>query len=351
MTRSIAAFIFPHIMAAWSPAERDRNFRSLKDWGVNTISTESEAYSRELIDLAHSLDMRFVGGISCFSEHGRANKPLEERPELHPILETGERRPLMEWYIGVTPTFDDYNTAQLDRLDRIMRDHELDGMWLDFIRWPLHWELELRPGEPEPLQSSFDPHTVSRFLEQANLELPADTKTIPQQARWILDHHRDQWTDFKCATLATFVAQARERVKTRRPQADFGLYLVPAPDDQRAYWVGQRVRDLSPHVDYLSPMAYHPILHQNPAWVSEVIDDIVKLAPGKILPVLQVDSAEGEAFGADFGPPVPVGEWRELACAVAKRDDTEGLAAFTGTALFADHRGAILGECLSEKRS
>lgn len=349
MPRTIGAFVFPTIWQDWSLNEADRFLRSLRDFGVNTIATESETYRDDLIELAHRLGLRFVGGIACFSEHGRNNQPLHDQPELWPILETGERRPLMEWYIGVTPTIEVYREARLDEITRIVRDHDLDGLCLDFIRWPLHWELELRPGQPEPLQSSFDPYTIQHFLAFAGLELPADATTTPSQAAWILREHRAVWTDFKCRTITTFVSAARQRIQVVRGRdTELGVYLVPALDAQRAYLVGQRAADLAQVTDFLSPMVYHPVLHRTPAWIKETVDEMILLTPGKVLPVLQVDSAEGAVFNSDWGLPVPVDEWRAAACAAAQRQDTLGLVAFTGTALFADGRGEILLQCLSE---
>lgn len=346
MARTIGAFIFPMVWEAWSLEEATRRLQALQDFGVNTIATESEIYRDNLIELAHRLGMQFVGGIACFSEHGRSHQLLYRRPELWPLLENGEHRPLMEWYLGVTPTFDDYNEARLDVVEQIMRDHELDGMCLDFIRWPLHWELELRPDSPEPLQSSFDPHTVSRFLEFAQLELPPDCASAPKQAAWILGQHRNTWTNFKCDIITEFVAQAQERIRLHRPAASLGMYLVPAPDDRRAYLVGQRVRDLAPITDFLAPMVYHPVLHQTPEWAAHTIEALIQLAPGKILPVLQVDSAEGAEMGADWGPPVPVEDWRKVASNALKQPDTLGITAFTGTSLFVDNRGNVLADCL-----
>src|SRR5262245_47367441 len=244
MARTVGAFIFPMVWEAWSREEAEARFKALRDFGVNTLATESETYRHDLVELAHRLGMQFIGGISCFSEHGRNHQPLNEHPEWWPILENGQRRPLMEWYIGVTPTFDDYRQSRLALVEQIMRDYELDGICLDFVRWPLHWELELRPGQPEPLQSSFDPHTVARFLDFARLELPPGCDSAVTQAAWILGQHRDAWTDFKCRVIADFVAQARERVLAHRPGARLGAYLVPAPDARRAYLVGQRVADL-----------------------------------------------------------------------------------------------------------
>jgi hypothetical protein len=74
----------------------------------------------------------------------------------------------------------------------------------------------------------------------------------------------------------------------------------------------------------------------------------VKLEPDNVLPVLQVDSAEGEVFGSDWGRAVPVEEWRRIACHAAQRQDTLGMVAFTGTALFADQRGEMLADCLRD---
>jgi hypothetical protein len=348
MSRTIGAFIFPMVWEHWGLNEASRMFRSLQDFGVNTVATESETYRDDLIELAHHLIMRFFGGIACFSEHGRNHQPLHDHPELWPILENGQRRPLMEWYIGVTPTVDYYCESRLDELERIMRDHDLDGLCLDFIRWPLHWELELRPGQPEPLQSSFDPHSVRCFLEFAGLDMPHPTDTVPKQAAWILSEHRAKWTDFKCKIITDFVSAARERIQAHRSEAQLGAYLVAAPDEQRATLVGQRVHDLAQVVDFLSPMVYHPVLHRTPAWAKQTIDEMVKLAPGKILPVVQVDSAEGKTMGSDWGSPVAVEEWKEVASHTGPRRDTLGIVAFTGTALFHDGRGEILKGCLDD---
>jgi hypothetical protein len=347
MPQTIGAFLFPAVLENWTRMEAERQLKSLIDVGVNTLITEAETYDDSLIDLAHRLGMRFVGGISCFSDHRRKHQLLFEKPELWPVLENGERRQPMEWYIGVTPTFEDYNQSRLDAIEHILQTHELDGFCLDFIRWPLHWELELRPTAPKPLESSFDAHTVSRFLRYANLELPDALTSVAEQAAWILDNHRAAWTYFKCHVITDFVAQARDRVRaSRKMPLGLGVYLVPAPEEQCAELVGQRVSDLEPLVDFIAPMDYHAILHRTTAWVEMTNQGIIALAPGKVLPVLQVDSAEGAEKGADWGPPIPIDEWRQLACDTTKHTGLQGLIAFTGTALFRDDRGVVLADCL-----
>jgi hypothetical protein len=350
MAQTIGAFIFPAVLESWKGVEAEKKLKSLIDFGVNTIVTESETYDDNLIDLAHRLGMRFVGGISCFSAHANNHQLLHQRPELWPVLENGERRPPMEWYIGVTPTFADYNQSRLDEIENVVANHNLDGFCLDFIRWPLHWELELRPAAPAALQSSFDAHTISRFLEFANLELPDNRKTIAAQAAWILGHYREIWTNFKCQVITDFVAATRDRIRVHRDSSfDLGIYLVPAPDEQRAELVGQRIADLSPLVDFFAPMVYHAIVHQNLAWAEETVAEVIRFAPDKVLPVLQVDSAEGAEVDADWGPPLPPDEWQQLACNTMKQAGIQGIVAFTGTALFRDKRGMLLANCFSEQ--
>ena len=261
------------------------------------------------IDVAHRLGLRWFGGIACFSDHAHGHQVLRERPELWPIDETGARRPPMEWYIGVTPSFDDHNASRLDVAERLVGEHALDGFLLDFIRWPVHWELELRPGAPPPLQSSFDPHTLARFQSEAGIRLPADLTDAARCAAWILAHHRPAWQAFRCRIITDFCRRAVVRLRAARgPELTLGLYALPLPGPSLAWIAGQQLGDLAPLVDVIAPMAYHAILHRPPQWVGDTVQAFARACPGQVLPVLQVDSSEGAAAGADWGPPISSGE-------------------------------------------
>ncbi len=348
MDRIIGAFIFPNVWQTWTGSEAERILRTLAEFGINTIFTESEFYRDDLIEITHRLGLRWVGGIACFSDHAHQHRLLQDRPELWPIDETGRRRPQMEWYIGITPTFEDYNTSRLELADQLVRNHPLDGFFLDFIRWPIHWELELRPGATRPLQSSFDPHTLARFQAETGIELPTELGDISNQARWILSHHFTAWTDFKCRVITNFVQQASIRLRKIRGQ-DFllGLYVLPFSPELLEPLAGQRLQNLAPWVDMIAPMAYHAILYRPIQWIGEVIQNMTSLVADKILPVLQVDSTEGAEKGADWGPPIPVHEWKDALRLTLNSSGIRGLIAFTGTALFRDHRGESLQAILS----
>src|SRR5438552_6602610 len=100
--RVVGAFVFLEVLKDVSRARA--LFYALKDRGVNSVMTESEAYDAAAVQATHDLGLRFYAGVACFSDHGSNFAKLARRPELWPILETGERRPQMEWYIGVSPT-------------------------------------------------------------------------------------------------------------------------------------------------------------------------------------------------------------------------------------------------------
>lgn len=337
----IGAFIFWRVLTGWSMDEAARRLAALRAFGVNTLFTEAEAYRDDLIALAHRLDLRFVGGLACFLDLSGDARILERRPELWPVLETGERRPKMAWYTGLTPTFEDYQQQRLTLMAQALDRHDLDGYLLDFVRWPLHWEAETRPGAPRPPDSSFDPHTVRRFLAESGLAMPAGLQAAAAQARWILDEHRAAWIDFKCQVIADFVAQAA--ALTAHHRAWLGAYLVPVDEDRRAALVGQRARDLAPLVDLLLPMTYHSIVHQPPEWVTAVAADVAAHAPGRVLPVVQV-AVEPDPDTDDYAPPrpLPVEEWAQVAAAAYRLPGGRGLVAFTGMDLFDEGRGQAL---------
>ena len=142
--RFIGAFVFPEV---WRDLAGFRELlAALRGYGVNALLTESETYSEAVIAAAHDQGLRFYAGLSCFSDHAADFRRLDSRPELWPILGTGERRPRMEWYIGLIPTDRAQQQAVLSAVGTVARDYPIDGLFLDFVRWPLHWEIELRPG-------------------------------------------------------------------------------------------------------------------------------------------------------------------------------------------------------------
>ncbi len=333
----IGAYLASHVWQKWSPDYANAELKRYQRYGVNAIFAEADHYRRDIIHIAHDNGLRFMGGLTCFSN----NDALADNPALHPVCRDGRRRPQMNWYIGITPTYQTYAQSRLDVLERMAETYPLDGIWLDFIRWPLHWEKELREDTPDPLESSFDEHSLRRFADFADVDIPAGA--TKQQADWILRAHRDEWIDFKCKIISDFVAQAKRIVDEHLDGKPLGLDIVPAKSPQREHLLGQRLRELSVHADCFSPMLYHHALGFSSDWISETLDDVAAETDKPLIPFVQVDafSENGEAFSAR--------EWDKVLSTVLSHDSTSGLIAFTGEMLHARERGRSLASLLRRR--
>jgi hypothetical protein len=345
-SRIVGAFVFPEF---WENSSRvPSNLRALGDVGVNAIMTETDNYDCSAIDATHNSGLRFYAGVACFSDHAANFRFIKERPELWPMLENGERRPQMEWYVGMTPIDSRRQEEVLATIGATAQTYPVDGLFLDFVRWPLHWEIELRAGRRKPLDSSFDPATLAKF-EAVCEALPGDLHSISAKAAWIRENRLREWIDFKCQTITNFVAKARSVLKDARPDAELGVYVVPDMEGVTEPLTGQRVRDLAPLADWIAPMVYHNILLQPPAWVGPALRDISEIAGTKTLPVVQADSNRDPRNTADWGPRMSAENFGECLSQVAKQRDVGGLIVFPGRALI-EGRGRPLRALTQARR-
>ena len=347
--RIVGAFVFPDFWR--DPAQAKPTLASLREFGVTAIMTESDRYDPAAIDQTHQAGLRFYAGLACFSDHASNFRLLNERPELWPILENGSRRPQLEWYVGIIPSDRKHQEDVLVKIGSIACTYPIDGLFLDFVRWPLHWEIELRPGRPRPLDSSFDETTLAKFEEATGRPLGADLETTSAKAEWIRQYRLREWIDFKCGVVTDFVREARSVLNDARSDAGLGIYVVPDVNGLAEPLTGQRIRDLAPLVDWVAPMLYHNILLQPPSWIGSALADVVDKAGPKALPVVQADSNREPALAADWGPPMEDADWRAALSEIAsRRRDLAGLVVFPGNAL-SGSRGEALRDMLSAWRS
>ncbi len=327
----IGAYIFANTLTEWDDPILE--LQRLKDYGVNTIFCEADAYPKDIIDHAHELEMRFMGGLTCFHN----NDVVKQTPAYHPITADGQPRPQINWYLGITPTHRPYQQQRLQALDHMLSTYQLDGVWLDFIRWPMHWEVELRDDTMPPLETSFDTHTLNQFADWSGLSLLDQPNA--QIADWILEHYRDTWADFKCDVITNFVSEVRTIQTKYAGDHPLGINIVPADSTQRRGFLGQDVQALSPHVDVFSPMVYHHILGRDVNWIRDTLNQIVDETDKPLIPFVQVQNlTRDDNFSSS--------EWEQVIQTVYDHPQTNGLIAFTGTQLHQNQRGETLSNYL-----
>lgn len=265
----------------------------LQSWGTNAIfgGYQNPAF----VEASRAAGMKVYAEFACFVGADWWKKVPNSRPITnlgHPLENEG-------WYYGLNPTVPEIRQARLEALEKLLTDYNPDGVWLDFIRWPCHWESH----DPYRPYTSFDPATLARFSQDSGIEIPQANATA--MAQIILTQYEADWTAWRCDQITAWVAQAREILKRVRPQAILGLFGVPwrLADYDRAILniIGQDYRELAPYVDVFSPMVYHLMCGQPVDWIGQVTEEMHVLSNKPIWPIIQSVDEPRPLSAAEYG--------------------------------------------------
>ena len=218
-----------------------------------------------------------------------------------PVTAAGKPLPRQGWYAGVCPNQPWLQAARLRQIKRLVQKHAVDGVWLDFVRYPARWETAGKKPLP---RTCFCRRCLEQFAKRSGLKYPAAAARPAARARWILSHHRERFVTFKTRRITDFVRRAREVVRGVDPTVVLGLFGVPwtGADHGGAIRsvVGQDFAALSAHVDVFSPMTYHLMVGKNPAWISTYVGYLGKLTGKPVLPVIQACNVPGRMPNKEF---------------------------------------------------
>ncbi len=264
----------------------------LKRWGATAIfgGYEDPAF----VDAVHAQGMQIYAEFGCFQ--GQAW--WQAFPASHPTLADGSLLEPIDWYHGVNPSVPAVREQQLANLATLLTTHKLDGVWLDFIRWPCRWES----ATPRLLQTSFDPTTLARFAADKGLALT----DVDQWRAQPMGHpdYTNLWRDWRSDQITSWVAAARAVVDAVRPQATLGLFAIPwrQADFGGAIRtvIGQDFAALAPYVDIFSPMTYHLMCGQPVPWIDAVTQEIVSITHKSVCPVIQAVDHPGPLSNRDY---------------------------------------------------
>ncbi|MFB7513501.1 hypothetical protein [Streptomyces sp. NPDC056144] len=303
-----SCYVFPSTVADPASPRLRTLLGAASAAGLDTLVTKSEAITSALAETVRSFGLRLLGSVACFRG--------PEGPRT--IGDDGHDWQPMEWYAGVRPNDPCWNDQLVQGVGRAAAGTKADGLVLDFLRWPLHWELELRPGA-RPRSSSYDADTLARFTAHSGVELHG--RTGADAARRIARDHADAWTRYRTDAVTGVARQLRDAVREARPGLWLGAFLVPADDDARRRLVGQDATALGELFDGLLPMTYHAIVHREPEWVGAVTRSLPRATP--VIPMVQTtaDARSVTGTAADWGTEVPLAAFTEaLGHALASGD-------------------------------
>ena len=253
----------------------------LADLGINAVFFGEP--NEQLIQPLHKAGIEVHSEIGLFTGKGWWDK----YPESRPITDQGLPLEKDGWYYGVCPNQEWLRQEKLEEIRQRVQEHELDGIWLDFIRYPCHWEVK----NPRIDQTCFCPVCLAKFQKDTKINIPARLKTVSEKAEWILNRHGKAWTRWKCRQIANFCRDARSIIRKVRPGCKLGLFGVPWTeedfDDAIHRVVCQDYKMLNRWIDIFSPMVYHKMCYRPVGWIGNFTTYLVRKTGKPVWPIVQ----------------------------------------------------------------
>jgi hypothetical protein len=269
-----------------SPEGLWKQGRKLSDYHINAVFVSHSQLSADLIRRCRR------EGAEVYAEFGIFMGPetATKYPELWPINDKGERQQPDEWYLGLCPNVKWFRDEKIELIRKLAADYEIDGLWLDFIRYPGHWEVH----QPRLEQGCFNTACLEAFREQSRLTLPGGD--IAAKAGFILRDHKPEWTRFKCDTILSFCRDARRALKAERADALLGAFVVPWMEsdynDAIHDIIAQDFERLAEVVDVFSPMSYHAMCGWDVDWIGRFSEYLTAKTKRDVWPIVQATERE-----------------------------------------------------------
>lgn len=177
--------------------------------------------------------------------------------------------------IGIFPNFcpNDKIVRQnkLKEIKKLM-NLTIDGLWLDFIRFPLLWEIK------NPAIKSA--HLCSQCQDVKN----------------------------RTEIISSFVAQVRSLINQSGKDIKLGMFSVPWRNEDFngaiKKVIGQDLHYLAQYIDIFSPMVYHKMCGRSTKWVHEMIKYMAGITGKPVLPIVQTEDKPEKISKKEFADEV-----------------------------------------------
>ncbi len=278
-------------------------FETWRSAGINTAFVSASLAARsEFMALAKKSG---VATFIIFPVFFNAEE-LARRPDLYAVTDSGARAE-EDWVKFVCPTRRDYLNEKTVELGRLIRDSDPDGISLDFVRTFVFWEMVYPKRRLDSLpKSCFDASCVEAFEKATAIALPTTLSSTRDKAGWILAHHLPEWTTWKCGVITRVVESLAREARRLKPGITVDVHTVPwrSADFGGAIRIvaGQDLSAIAHTVDFISPMCYHHMVKQTPAWIHSVVQDVNTRTGAAVIPSIQVKEAyiPGPESAAEF---------------------------------------------------
>ena len=237
------------------------------------------------------LTLNVFGGMEAWQKY----------PDAIPVTATGDL--LTETVGGVCPSHLPWRQERLALLQSWLNEFGkqglIDGVWLDFIRYPGRWE----EAAPQIADTCYCPRCLARFQAEKGIKLPAGIGA-KAAADWLRANADGAWRAWKVAQIDSFVQEVRALIDQQQlaGKVRLGAFVVPWTQGERAGAVlrllGQDVRHFAPYLDVLSPMLYQQMVGKTATWIGATAQYFADLAARPVWPILQAENVTGPQFAA-----------------------------------------------------
>jgi hypothetical protein len=227
-------------------------------------------------------------GIQVYAEAAifYSSTEWKRHPETRPINSEGKPIEKIQWYRGLCPNQDRVIKQRLGFIRQLVKKYKVDGVWLDFMRYPCHWVVL----EPKLEQTCFCPVCLKKFKKDTGIKHPRDDPAA--------------FAEWKTDQIAGFVKKAAAVIKKENPDVVVGLFAVPWKQGERGNAIiniiAQDYEKLAPHVDVFSPMVYHKMVGEKPRWISEMVRYTGRLTKKPVVPIIQAVSEPTKLSDDEF---------------------------------------------------
>lgn len=197
------------------------------------------------------------------------------------------------WVEFVCPSREAYRKAKTDELSELVRNLNPDGVSLDFIRQFVFWEMVYPDRAPESIGTAcFCDSCLAQFTAQEAVLIPETCITTLQQADFIRTRHLAAWNAFRTGLITSMAGDLAQAARTADANVMVNIHAVPWREEDFGNAgisvAAQDLKALGEIGDFVSPMCYSQMLKRDAQWISSVVKDMDRRAPGRVLPSIQV---------------------------------------------------------------
>lgn len=239
--------------------------------GFNSLVLRFEQAEQTWLDHCKHL------GFSIFLETALfvGKQHWETYQDARPLERSGKALEAINWYYGVCPNQPELRSKKLQEIKKALELENLSGLFLDFIRYPCHWE-EVRSANLS--EYCFCPNCLKSYQAWGGKEPEGES-----------------WTRWKCEQITQFVVEVRKLISTYNPHLNLGIFTVPWQENEFGgalrTILGQDRLELAKVVDSFAAMTYHALSAQYPPWIKLITQAIAHQTHKPVVPVVQAMNA------------------------------------------------------------